>query len=125
MALWCAASPQGVDPPSDPKLRWSSRELARGLLLTSRMTQRCVEIAIGRLVTDEELRLRFETAPRETIAALEAEGLDFAPVERAALVSLEVRVLGRFASALDPRLQKANLLPPPRTRLGRGDKEES
>jgi hypothetical protein len=88
------------------------------------MSQRCVEIAIGRLVTDEELRLRFEAAPRETIAALEAEGLELAPIERTAIVSLKARVLVRFASTLDPRLQKANLLPRP-TRRGRRDKEES
>jgi hypothetical protein len=89
------------------------------------MTQRCVEIAIGRLVTDEELRLRFERDPRGTIAALEAEGLNLAPVERAALLSVEARILGRFARVLDPRLQKVNLMPALRSRRAGSEEERS
>jgi hypothetical protein len=72
------------------------------------MSQRSVEILLGKLVTDEELRLRFRAEPEVTLAAFR-QGLELSPVEIEALRSLDVRALDRFARALDPRLQKASL----------------
>jgi hypothetical protein len=73
------------------------------------MTQKSVEILIGRLATDEPLRRRFAANAAEVLRVLEAEGFPFSPVEAAALARLEPAALDRFATALDPRLQKASL----------------
>jgi hypothetical protein len=74
------------------------------------MSQRGVEIVLGRLATDEALRERFRESPASVLRELIALGLELSPVERAALVALDGSALHRFASALDPRLQKAPLL---------------
>jgi hypothetical protein len=73
------------------------------------MSQRSVEVLIGRLATDEPLRRRFAANAREVLRLLESEGFRFSPVEAAALVRLEPATLDDFATALDPRLQKASL----------------
>jgi hypothetical protein len=72
------------------------------------MSQRSVEILLGKLVTDEELRQRFRAEPAATLAALH-QSLELSSVEIEALRSLDGRELDRFARALDPRLQKASL----------------
>jgi hypothetical protein len=73
------------------------------------MTQRSVEVLIGRLATDEPLRRRFATNPEDVLRLLAAEGFHLSPVETAALVRLHPAALDRFAGSLDPRLQKASL----------------
>ena len=73
------------------------------------MSQRYVEILVGRLVTDEELRRRFEEQPAAVIDELIAEGLRLTPVERDALLEIDPSACDRFAEQLDPRLQKARL----------------
>jgi hypothetical protein len=85
------------------------------------VTQRNVEVVIGRLATDEALRERFRQDPADELRRLEGEGLELAPVERQALLGLRPTALERFAETLDPRLQKATLHPrtPPRARKTR------
>ncbi len=73
------------------------------------MSQRNVEIAIGRLTTDEEARERFLDDPRAVIAAMREEGLELTAIEVEALSALPRRPLKALADALDPRLQKASL----------------
>ena len=73
------------------------------------MSQRNVEIVIGRLATDEEARERFLTDPRSEIASLLQGGLELSSVEAEALAALPRRPLEALADALDPRLQKASL----------------
>lgn len=73
------------------------------------MAQRSVEILLGKLVTDEEIRLRFRAAPEAVFAAARAQGLELSAVEVEALRTLDVRALDELAGALDPRLQKASL----------------
>lgn len=73
------------------------------------MTHKSVEVLIGRLATDEPLRRRFAANAPDVLRFLEAEGFRFSPVEAAALARLEPAALDRFATALDPRLQKASL----------------
>lgn len=73
------------------------------------MSHRVVEIVLGRLATDEGLRERFACGADGALADLQAQGLELSPVERAALVALDPRILESFAAALDPRLQKASL----------------
>ncbi len=73
------------------------------------MGQRSVEILIGRLVTDEELRRRFVAAPRATIRLEQRRGLELTAAEVDALLASPVALWESLAAALDPRLQKASL----------------
>lgn len=73
------------------------------------MSQRNVEIVIGRLTTDEEARERFLKDPQAEIASLRQGGLELTAVEAEALASLPRRPLESLAEAIDPRLQKASL----------------
>lgn len=73
------------------------------------MSQKNVEIVIGRLATDEEARERFLDDPRAAIASMRQEGLELTAVEADALAALPGKPLDALAEALDPRLQKASL----------------
>lgn len=74
------------------------------------MSQRGVEVILGRLATDEALRKRFVAGTRRTLEELQAQGLELSALEQAALEGLDTATLERFAEALDPRLQKAALV---------------
>lgn len=74
------------------------------------MAQRVVELVIGRLITDEELRNRFLVAPEETLLDVSQRGFDLTPIEIAALINTDRSLWERGAELLDPRLQKASLL---------------
>jgi len=73
------------------------------------MGHRSIEILIGRLVTDEELRQRFVADPHETIRLVQQRGLELTAAEVDALLASPVALWERLAAALDPRLQKASL----------------
>ncbi|HKI01454.1 MAG TPA: Os1348 family NHLP clan protein [Thermoanaerobaculia bacterium] len=73
------------------------------------MSQKTVEIVLGKLVTDEEVRRRFRAAPLEVLESVRRAGCDLSAVEATALRSLDPAALERFALSLDPRLQKASL----------------
>jgi hypothetical protein len=73
------------------------------------MGHRSVEILIGWLVTDEDLRRSFIQEPRETLGILEQRGLVLTEAEVDALLASPVRLWERLAVLLDPRLQKASL----------------
>jgi hypothetical protein len=73
------------------------------------MSQKSVEIVLGKLVTDEEVRGRFRAAPLEVLESVRRAGWDLSAVETEALRSLDPAALERFALSLDPRLQKASL----------------
>jgi hypothetical protein len=78
------------------------------------MTQRGVEIVLGRLATDEAIRRRFQQSPGLALRELLAMGIELSAVEMLALESLDASAVQRFAQALDPRLQKAVLVAPVR-----------
>ncbi len=82
------------------------------------MSQRGVEIVLGRLATDEAVRSRFRRAPAQALRELTALGIELSAVELGALESLDPSALHRFAQALDPRLQKAVLVAPVQGRSG-------
>lgn len=82
------------------------------------MSQKTVEILLGKLVTDEELRHHFREAPLEILDCMRQAGHDLSAVEAEALRSLDTEALERFARALDPRLQKACLHTNPRISPG-------
>jgi len=85
------------------------------------LTQRSVEIVIGKLASDEELRRRFRRDRLATLQALAQEqGLELTKVEVASLEGADVDAFERLAEALDPRVQKASLKPNGDARGGRG-----
>jgi hypothetical protein len=63
-----------------------------------------VEVLIGRLATDSELRTRFAKEPWE---ALRTQRLELTEVEFAALAAVDPEALQAFALALDARLRRA------------------
>ena len=73
------------------------------------MSQRGVERVIGRLATDEELRLRFERDPRAALRELLDMGMELTYCEQWALARLNAEALARFADEIDGRLQKIRL----------------
>ena len=73
------------------------------------MSQSNVERVIGRLVTDEEFRRRFAADPLAVLRESAANGLELTDCEVRALSALNARTVERFARALDPRIQKADL----------------
>jgi hypothetical protein len=73
------------------------------------MSQRSVELTIGRLATDEGFRRLFEASREAALEELIASGLPLTPVERRALLDLDVAACQRFAHCLDPRLQKISV----------------
>jgi hypothetical protein len=73
------------------------------------MSQRTVERLIGRLVTDEELRLEFTRAPKETLAALVEQGWELTGVEVDALLHTDIGLWSDAAARMNPRLQRCSL----------------
>jgi hypothetical protein len=73
------------------------------------MTQRHVEGFLGRIATDPALRRRFGHDRRAAMAAFQDEGHELSAVERAALEALSPQAVEAFASALDARIQRADV----------------
>lgn len=73
------------------------------------MSQKTVEHIIGRLATDEEIRLHFRMNPAATITAAAGEREALTSVEREALSTIDPDVLDRLADAVDPRLQRVRI----------------
>jgi hypothetical protein len=67
-----------------------------------------VERFIGRLVTDESLRRRFEKKGFQVLFEMVASGLELTTVELGALAAMDSRLVARLADALDPRIQKTD-----------------
>ena len=76
------------------------------------MSQKSVETVIGRLATDEELRVRFRDAPERTLREL-ADQLPLTRTEVASILACGRRCVDAIAAALDPRLERASLKAPP------------
>ncbi len=73
------------------------------------MTQQSVEILIGKLLTDEELRESFERDPQAALLRLQAQGLELSALELQALGSMRAAEFRSLAEMIDRRLQKASL----------------
>ena len=71
------------------------------------MTQQSVEILIGKLVTDEELREAFQQNPHGVLMWLLRQGLQLSRLEIEALKSIKPSDLSGLADMIDTRLQKA------------------
>jgi hypothetical protein len=75
------------------------------------VTERFIELVIGRLVTDEEFRREFAADPNSACAALPQRGTPMTAEETAAIVVTDLALWERAAEDLDPRLQRASLKP--------------
>jgi hypothetical protein len=75
------------------------------------MSQRNVELLIGRLVTDEDLRRRFARAPFEALAEFVDQGWELTRGEIDALVQIDITLCSRAAARLPSRLQRVSLRP--------------
>jgi hypothetical protein len=73
------------------------------------VTQRSIEIVIGRLTTDEDFRREFLQNPERLLSALLERGADLTHVEMAALVATDSTLWDSVADRIDPRLQKVSL----------------
>jgi hypothetical protein len=73
------------------------------------VTQRSIELVVGRLVTDEGFRRAFLIDPHHALAELLEFGMHLTGAEIAALVATNPSVWAQTADAVDPRLQKASL----------------
>ncbi len=73
------------------------------------MSQRNVELFIGRLMTDEELRQRFIHTPRFAIEDFCDQGWELSQGEVDALLATDVRLWFLAAAGLPSRLQRCRL----------------
>ena len=73
------------------------------------MSQRAVESALGRLITDAAFRARFQVEP---LAVCREVGLDLTAEEVAALLPLDPRTLESFAVRLNPKIVRALTVKP-------------
>ena len=72
------------------------------------MSQRLIELLIGRLITDERFRAEFLDDPEKTLQGLCERGLELSRTEMAALINTDPALWSRTADAIDPRLQKVS-----------------
>lgn len=73
------------------------------------MSQRSVEVIIGRLATDEGFLRRFEAEREVLLEEVAREGHPLTPCEHRALLALDLAAAKRFAEEMDPRLRKVCL----------------
>jgi hypothetical protein len=73
------------------------------------MSQRTIERVVGRLLTDEELRLEFTRDPRRTLTELNEQGWDLSRLEVDALLATETALWSEVAARIDARLQRCSL----------------
>jgi len=70
------------------------------------MSQRAVQLVIGKLLTDADCRQHFEAHGSSYLAGLSEEGIDLNEIEMAALVDTAPRVWSMMAKQIDRRLRK-------------------
>jgi hypothetical protein len=72
------------------------------------MSQKTVQLVIGRVLTDDELRARFVARPLETLTELKEQGLELTRDEIEALAASDPHVWPSMASRIHPRLQRCS-----------------
>ena len=73
------------------------------------MSQKTVQLVIGWLLTDEDLRLRFAERPLETLTEVREQGYELTGDEIDALVRSDPGVWPSMARRIHPRLQRCSL----------------
>jgi hypothetical protein len=86
-----------------------ARTLPRQREEPGEMSQKTVQLVIGRLVTDEELRLRFVERPLETLGELREQGFELSEDEIDALARSDAEMWPAMARRIHPRLQRCSL----------------
>jgi hypothetical protein len=76
------------------------------------MSQKTVQLIIGRLLTDEELRQKFLVSPVETLSTFRDSGLELTNDEIAALTRIDRGWWTDGANRIDARLQRCCLKGP-------------
>lgn len=71
------------------------------------MSSWSVQLVIGKLVTDDAFRQRFETRAHESLAKLCERGIDLTEAEVAAFVETDARLWASVARQIDPRLRSS------------------
>ena len=71
------------------------------------MSQRYVELLLGRILTDEDFRGSFFPVQAASFEAAAALGLELTPVERSALCTLQRQRFDTIARILDPRISRS------------------
>jgi hypothetical protein len=73
------------------------------------MSQRTVQLLIGKIVTDEDLRRRFVGQPAATLGTLREQGFELTALEVDALVRTDRALWDATAERLHPSLQRCSL----------------
>jgi hypothetical protein len=73
------------------------------------MSQKTVQFLIGRLLTDEDLRLRFVEQPMATLTELREQGFELSQDEIEALAVTDPKTWSALAKRIHPRLQRCSL----------------
>ena len=73
------------------------------------MSQKCIEVLIGRLATDEALRELFLADPAGLLHSLHENGFDLNPAEIEAVLAMPIESWAAMAAWIHPRLQKIAL----------------
>jgi hypothetical protein len=76
------------------------------------MCQKTVQLVMGRLLTDEDLRLRFVERPLETLTELRDQGFELTDDEIDALTRSDPKMWPSMARRIHPRLQRCSLRSP-------------
>ena len=71
------------------------------------MSQRCVELLLGRILTDEDFRRSFFPVRDSSFAVAASHGLELTVVERNALSTLQGGRFDFIAQTLDPRISRS------------------
>ena len=72
------------------------------------MSQRCVELLLGKILTDEDFRRSFFPVQPSSFELAAAHGLELTPIERSALSTLRLRRFAFIAQTLDPRIARSS-----------------
>jgi hypothetical protein len=72
------------------------------------MSQKAVEILIGKVLTDDAFRRGFRWNREATFQMMDVLGLHLTPIERDALSALDLHICDQFAQQIDARIQKAS-----------------
>jgi len=73
------------------------------------MSHKTVQLVIGWLVTDDDLRRRFTERPRETLTELRERGYELTPDEFEALLLCDPAMWASTARKIHPHLRRVSL----------------
>ena len=73
------------------------------------MSQKCVELLLGRILTDEDFRRDFFPIRDFSFAVAASHGLELTAVERSALSTLQGSRFEFIAQTLDPRIARSGV----------------